>query len=313
MQVGRWIDMWGWRRRLQRFGSGWASRSRDDIQFFDTGLTQFRYRARGEGQSVLFVADPPITLEGYDALLDVYARRFRVVVVEAPAMGFSAVRGRFDFTFAQATREMALFMEAIVGPKAITAFSCVAGLSSIALAAERPDLIDRVVLIQTPSWEEEVRWKHSRDPQGVLHRPVIGQLVMKKLRTSRAPMWFKLSVGRKEHLENWCACAQQTLEEGAGWGLASAFQHYLTDRCQLAQTMQQPLLIIWGESDGSHPDTVRDSARRHASGQVSVVTYPDLGHFPELEDVERVYSDISAFADGRFDKPSAMRPISSET
>jgi pimeloyl-ACP methyl ester carboxylesterase len=78
--------------------------------------------------------------------------------------------------------------------------------------------------------------------------------------------------------------------------MASAFQHYLTDnQCPLSKAAQ-PMLILWGLADGSHPDTVRDSARKYTSGAVSVREYADIGHFPELEDVDLIYRDIAAFA-----------------
>lgn len=290
------IDTLGWRKRLKAFRTGWPATSKEDIAYFDTGVTQFRYRSRGQGKPLLFMADPPVWLEFYDDLLARYAEKFRVIVFEPPAMGFSAVRAGYGFTFAETTREIQSFMEGVAGPGAITAFSCVGGFSSLAIAAQRPDLVDKIVLIQTPSWEEEVRWKHARDPQGVLGKPVLGQFAMMQARLTRAPDWFRLALGRKEYLEPFCACSAHAIKNGAGWAMASAFQHYLTDhQCPLSKAAQ-PMLILWGLADGSHPDTVRDSARKYTSGAVSVREYADIGHFPELEDVDLIYRDIAAFA-----------------
>lgn len=282
--------------RRKRFRNGWPATSREDIRFLEAGGVLFRYRERGSGPVLLFCADPPVTLEMYDELLAQFAPHFRTVVFEAPEMGFSVANRRFDFSFQQTNSAIVAFMEAVTGPGCITAFSCVAGLSSIAIAADRPDLVSKIVLIQTPSWQEEVRWKYTRDPKGILARPVIGQLAMRKLRQSRAPLWFRLAVGRGDRLEPWCDCAQHTIREGAGWDLASAFQNYLTDTPGFSRQACQPMLLLWGAKDGSHPDTVRDSARTHASGPVTAITYEDLGHFPELEDPSRVLPDILAFA-----------------
>lgn len=282
--------------RRKRFRAGWPATSRADIRFVEAGGVLFRYRERGSGPVLLFCADPPVTLEAYDELLDLYSQHFRVVIFEAPEMGFSVASRSYGFSFAETNAAIIAFMEAVTGPGAITSFSCVAGLSSLAIAAERPDLISKIILIQTPSWEEEVRWKYTRDPKRILSKPIIGQLAMRKLKHSRAPFWLGLAVGRRERIEPWCSCAQHTIEEGAGWDLASAFQNYLTDTPDLPHKVRQPLLLLWGAKDGSHPTTRHDSAREHARGPVTAITYDDLGHFPELEDPPRVLKDMLAFA-----------------
>lgn len=282
--------------RRKRFRAGWPSKSRDDIRFIEAGGVLFRYRERGNGPTLLFCADPPVTLETYDELLEACSPHFRVVIFEAPEMDFSVASRGYGFGFDETNAAMIAFMESVTGEGCITAFSCVAGLSSLAIAAARPDLVSRVILIQTPSWNEEVRWKYSRDPKRILAKPVLGQIAMRKLRKSRAPLWLDLAVGRRERVAPWCSCAQHAIEEGAGWDLASAFQNYLTDTPALTRKIHQPLLLLWGAMDGSHPDTERDSARTHARGPVTAITYDDLGHFPELEDPQRVLKDILAFA-----------------
>jgi hypothetical protein len=91
------LDTSGAARKMRGFSAGWPSKTRSDIRFYDTGATQYRYRERGTGPAIVFAADPPVTLEMYDALLDLYATRFRAVVLEVPAMGFSVARGSYGF------------------------------------------------------------------------------------------------------------------------------------------------------------------------------------------------------------------------
>jgi pimeloyl-ACP methyl ester carboxylesterase len=107
-------------------------------------------------------------------------------------------------------------------------------------------------------------------------------------------MWLDLAVGRREKLQEFSACAKETLEHGAGWALASAFQCYLPDTVNPLVPIDQPFLAIWGRADCSHRNTDRRSSLGFGpAGQF--IEHPDLGHFPELEDPPRIYDNICQF------------------
>ncbi len=211
-------------KKIRNFRSGWPSKTRDDIQFFDSGVTQYRYRERGKGPVIVFTADPPVTLEMYDELLAKFSPRFRTIVVELPAMGFSAARGSYGFGFRESADDIARFIEKVAGEGAILAFSCAAGMAAIDIAARKPKLASRLALIQTTDWEGFQTWKAARDPKRILGKPFLGQLAMRKMGLKRAPDWFKLAVGNQKMVAPFCQCAVETLERGAGWTLASAYQ-----------------------------------------------------------------------------------------
>ncbi|MDP3859839.1 MAG: alpha/beta hydrolase [Stagnimonas sp.] len=289
------LEMPGGPRVARRQREGWPASTREDVGFYQGARAQIRYRERGQGRPIVFVADPPVTLELYDELLELYAGHFRVVVFELPGMGFSTPGAGYDLRFQPANDGVAEFLQAVVGEPAVLAFSCVAGFIAVDLANRYPQLVSHLVLIQTPSWSEAVRWKHSRDPKGVLGRPFIGQLVMNRMKRSRAPLWFQLALGgRGGHYEPFCDCAQDSIRRGAGWALASAFQHYLTDQSPPLPLVRQPLLALWGLRDQSHAPTDKSSTERLAQRAESE-HYPDLGHFPELEDPPRVLARIRRF------------------
>lgn len=294
----RWavsLEMRGGERLASALRRGWAGSSRTDVGFFRGRHAQIRYRERGQGRPLVFAADPPVTLEFYDELLALYSQHFRVIVFEIPGMGFSVPLSGYDCSFTPTNDGVAEFLQAIVREPAVLAFSCVGGFAAVDLAVRHPALASHLVLIQTPSWSEALRWKHSRDPKGILGRPVLGQLAMNRAKRTRAPLWFRLALGREtEPYPSYCDCAQDAIRRGAGWALASAFQHYLVDEAPPPPPASQPTLVIWGEMDRSHAPT-----DKHASAQlaqrVEFERYADLGHFPELEDPPRVLARIRAF------------------
>ena len=277
-------------RHLARFRSGWAARSRADIRFFESENVLFRYREKdgpAGAPTLVFSADPPVTLEQYDDLLALAAQDFRVVVFELPGMGFSPGKRAFRFGFHETNGEVAQFLENVVGPQAILAFSCAAGLCAIDLSRRQPDLVRALVLIQTTDVAGFARWKAARDPKGILARPVLGQYAMRKVAAKRMPAWFRLALGRRRQEEEFCSCAQAALDEGALWSLASAYQVYLRTDLQL-QPVGKPALAIWGAADGSHTFQNRDAIRSLVPG-AEIHAFDELGHFPELEEPEAIY------------------------
>ncbi len=291
------LDTWGAAGRLKEFRTGWPAKSREDIRFFDTGLTQYRYRERGSGPAIVFAADPPVTLEMYDALLATFAQRFRVIVVELPAMGFSVAREGYGFGFRESADDVAAFLRGVAGERSVLAFSCAAGMAAVDIAARHAPLVSALTLIQTTDWQGFQNWKAARDPKKILEKPFLGQLAMRKMGPKRAPDWFRLATGDRAMVEPFCACAAETLRRGAGWPLASAYQRYLGPAVSPIGKPEQPILVIWGKADKSHgPDA---PARAKSLGEhVRVVEVDHVGHFGDLEDTPLAYRLITEWLDG---------------
>ncbi|MEM0930765.1 MAG: alpha/beta hydrolase [Pseudomonadota bacterium] len=291
------IDTGGAKARMRQFREGWPAGTSPEIRFHETAKVQFRYRQRGEGQTLVFAADPPVTLEAYDELLEIFAPHYRVIIVELPAMGFSATRTSYQFGWHETNDEVAAFLRAVAGPGAVLAFSCVAGLASVDVAVRYPELVKKLVLLQTADIPALLRWKVSRDPRGLLGTPFLGQWGMKRMAPGRVGDWMGLAVGKEEQLAPLCGCASTSLDHGALWALASAFQNYLHDGVTVG-VPRQPILAIWGLSDDSHPDEHADSTQNYAPN-VRTEKITDLGHFPELEDPARIFPLINGFIQER--------------
>lgn len=245
-----------------------------------------RYRAHGEGEECyVFAVDPPVVLEHYDALVRALSARARVIVLELPGFGFSPALRSFDFSLARCIDGVVSALEQLGVRGATLCFPCVSAYLALHVAHARPDLVARLLLAQAPDYAGELRWKQARDPQGVLARPVWGQLAMRAMSPRRLPAWFKLSVGAEGCLEPMTELAAQRLREGARWPLASAFQNFLVEGAA-PPVVEQPVIALWGERDRSHRGTARESSLR-LGRRTELVRWDNVGHFPELEAPER--------------------------
>jgi pimeloyl-ACP methyl ester carboxylesterase len=287
------LDTWNGARQMQQFRNGWAGNTSAEIHFHRSPKVQYRYRMAGSGPTIVFSADPPMTLEVYDELMAVFSPHFRVIIVELPAMGFSAAQPDYSFEFRETSDDLAHFLQAVAGEQAILAFSCVAGLAAVDIAVRYPHLVSHLTLLQTGDVEAFARWKAGRDPKGILARPVIGQWVMKKLAPKRMPAWYRLSLGKTQMQEHFCGCAENSFAHGAMWSLASAYQITMDPSLKLEQPAQ-PMLAMWGLADRSHPTENAESPRR-LSHNLRYVSFQELGHTPELEDPVQVFNAIRDF------------------
>jgi hypothetical protein len=101
-----------------------------------------------------------------------------VVVFEVPGFGFSMPQFGFRFDFLDANDVAVEFLRRLdLGPY-VLAFPCVSAYAAIDIANRATELVSGVVILQAPSWEEEVKWKHGRDRQGILSKPIVGQLAL---------------------------------------------------------------------------------------------------------------------------------------
>ena len=296
-RLGARIETWGGTARMARFRSGWPAAATPQVKFYRTAKVQYRYLEAGSGRTIVFTCDPPMTIEVYEQLVEAFASHFRVIVVELPAMGFSATTADYAFGFHETNDDLAAFLRAVAGEGSIFAFSCAASLAALDIAGRMPELATHLALIQAGGTEAFAIWKAGRDPKGILAKPIVGQLAMARMAPKRMPQWYGLSVGRKEQIPHFCDCAERSFQHGAMWSLASAYQIYMNQQSELSRPAQ-PILSIWGAADRSHPASNAHSLARLYQ-DVRTVTFDDLGHTPELEAPDLVLAAILDFVGTR--------------
>jgi pimeloyl-ACP methyl ester carboxylesterase len=267
----------------------WGLKSRPGMRYVDIGVAELRVRDVGppDAPAVVFAADAPVGIEHHDRVLGSWPADRRAVVMDMPGFGFSRARRGFDFSVGAFADAAGKALDALQCREPTLVFPCAWGFVALELARMRPDRVAKLVLPQTPSWDDIARWVERVDRPRVLRRPVVGQLLMKARQTSVAGQWFRVAypdrkLGAAMHAE----CAE-TFAHGGRFPLASLMQGFERSRPPASGPLPMPVRVLWGGGDRSHRPTPPDSVKALApNAEVEVI--PTAGHSPELEHPDRL-------------------------
>lgn len=290
-----WLDTWGLTGQL-RADTRWAETSRPGIRYVRLSKATVRIRVAGSGgPTVVFAADPPCLIEHFDALFDRLSTDYTVVCYEQPGFGFSKPHRNFSFSPADYAIALTELLDALALSPYLLAFECVAVYPGLRVAARRPDLVQKLFLMQAPVWAEQKQWVGRVDPQGYLRRPVVGQMAMTFSRERLTSFWYKLALADRQQVPHFRDLALTGFRHQACYCLASIFQVWdQTPNFEPETPVLQPTRVVWGLKDKSHARTDKRSIL-HYVPQADYAEWDDTGHFPELEQTERFVAQLIDF------------------
>src|SRR5439155_1186770 len=158
----------------------------------------------------------------------------------------------------QAASMPALLALLALGPY-LLAFPCFAGLVAVQLAAEHPELVNGLVIVQTPAWSEALGWVRRIDRRGLLQTPWLGQLAMSFGKRRVARGWYRAALPPGADPAPFLAPALAAFERGGAYCLASAFQAACRTPAPRLGPVRQPALVVWGGADRTHRRTDKRS------------------------------------------------------
>lgn len=194
-----------------------------------------RYQAAGEGEPVVLVHGLSGSTLWWSRNVPALAERYRVYIVDLPGFGTMRSSPR-RFVLGEAAAWLAGWMEAVGLDRAHLVGHSMGGYVSVRLAAGRPELLRRLVLVA---------------PAGVpAGRSMLGHLVPLLLAARYATPAFLPVLGRDA-----LRMGPVTLWRAARDLLAEDVREDL-------QKIEAPTLLVWGENDPLIPPAVGDLMRQ---------------------------------------------------
>lgn len=280
-----WIDLMRLSKRAARFKTGWPARSRAGIGFYELPQATVRARIAGTpvaGQpTIVLVCDPPNVIEHFDQLIGLLEPHARVICFEPPGFGFSPPKKNFKFSFDDYRASIDDLLEKLGEGPYLLAFTCVWAHIALQIAANKPASVAKLMLWQSPAWEEQVKWARHVDANHILSTPVLGQLAMALAPRSIGVSWHKSSMAKGRY-PDFTPPLQEALEHGSFCCLGSLWQHFY-DHAPPPVQISQPVLVTWGTADRTHRGSDKLSISRQVPHAVWHEFFDGAGHSPELE------------------------------
>lgn len=289
---GYWIDTKNASKKIKKF-KALSDKFDKHTHFLDCGNATLRYKKIGNGKNTIIInPDPPNIIEHYDELCTLLENHFQIIIVELPGFGFSVTsKKKFSFTLDEATQTVISFLEKLEIKQAIFSFPCVAGFIPYKIEELKPDLVKNIIAVQTPSWEEEIKWANRIDSKNIIKRPIIGQLLLKLKKHKIAKTWYKFALPKDAHDPKYYKTCCHALDNGGQYALASGLQGFFKDsKFQQKQKINKNALAFWGQKDRTHKRTEKESTKNYFE-KIEIINFEDAGHFPDLE-YPKEFSDI---------------------
>jgi pimeloyl-ACP methyl ester carboxylesterase len=246
----------------------------------------------GSRQALVFLCDPPVTVEAYDELIDAFQPEFRVLVVELPCFGFSSVSSTAALSFDGAVRAVEAAISSLELDLVVLFGPCICGFIVAEIAARGTLPVGGVVLMQTPDKAGMVSWVERMDPKGLLRIPLLGQCVVRFSARRISALWLRYATAKSFDARRLIDTVDNTLAQGGGYPLATMLQ--LWSKGTKNAGLNIPALVIWGKQDRSHADTDPQCTQKHAP-DAKMMEFPDCGHFTELEKPRQFADSVVPF------------------
>ncbi len=267
--------------------SGLVRSQKRECSFLETPYGEIRYRDTGGSKPVLLTApDGPCFIEHFEQFIEKSRKDFRVVVLDMPGFGESHPKNGYDHSFEKAVAVIKTLVDHLQIKEMILSLSCANGFYGIYFAKKHPELVKRLVLLQTPGFEGMRPWLRASVPAPV-KVPFLGQLLVYVQRAKIPRVWFRVALPKHSpHVEKWAALSVNRIGLSCCNCLASVVQGLSAMNEADLLGCKVPTLMVWGGKDYSHRFTDRESLR-DLIPHAELLVWDDCGHFPELEQTDR--------------------------
>jgi pimeloyl-ACP methyl ester carboxylesterase len=269
-------------------------------KYVDIGGVVVHYRDEGEGPAILLIHGSQSTLRSFDGVAEKLKSRYRVVRYDVPPTGLSGPVTEAALANLRPSDIPAQLLKKIGVSKATAVGVSYGGTIALFLAAEHPDLIERVVASCAPSdpvdlsvvdfgpslTQAQAEFGSYNDSSGVKPRRFW-------------QTYFNFYFGEPERISADLIDETYDFSRREPENNVTGLIAQVADQPKAIMAMGKvhaPTLLLWGGRDALLPPAAMENlARRLTNTEVSKIVLPDVGHYPPLEVPERFASIVDSF------------------
>jgi pimeloyl-ACP methyl ester carboxylesterase len=243
----------------------------------------------------------PLYLHGVPTNSDEWApflERTGGIAPDLPGFGRSGKPGSLRYTIAEFDSFIERFLE-LVGAQRVSLVMHDWGALGLAFAQRRPDVIERIVLINAVTFLPGYRWHRTAR---IWRAPVLGELSMGA--TSRRTLSL---LSRKSNTtpgpmpEQWLDSVMDHFDQGTQRAILRLYRSSPSSVLAAAGaklgTLEMPALVVWGLKDPYLPARF-GRAYADALGNAKLIELPDAGHWAWLDRPDAIDSVVEFLGAG---------------
>ena len=260
------------------------------------GGVEVYYKDEGQGPAILMVHGSQSTLKTWDHIAPRLTDRYRVIRYDVPAQGLSGTVTDEHMQRLQPV-DIAEGLLAQLGVDKVTFVGVSSGGTlGVYLAAKRPEMVERLILSNTPA--DTVTTGHL-PPSAEFQEQ---QRIAKETGLRNRNYWSafldyfsgdpaRLSANIREQYYDF----NRRAPERHLIGLVAKVADQEKAKAAM-KAVKAPTLLIWGAKDLLLPVPAGKALAGYLSGtDVSMMVMPDVGHYPPLESPERFAKILEAY------------------
>jgi pimeloyl-ACP methyl ester carboxylesterase len=251
---------------------------------------RIRYSEIGSGPLLILVHGYLVSGREWHRIVPALSKKFRLIVPDLPGFGESEKPPEYNYSREGFADTLLDLMAGIDAPRAHICGHSMGGAIAMTLAADHPDRVDRLAVINSVSYPFKPPFTAR-----LVQTPGIGPFIFKTVYNKLIFRdYFKNSVyapGFKmdeADLDYFYRCFDRPEAREAAYRAFTAATD-LTSLVPKVTRVKAPTLILWGELDPMFPVSLAQRLSRDILGS-QLHTLPGCGHAPAEEQPERTAS-----------------------
>ncbi len=269
-------------------------------KYADIDGVTVHYRDEGEGPAVILIHGSSSSLRSFDAVAEKLKSDYRVIRYDVPPTGLSGPVSDDALRNMQPTYIPAKLMENLGISKVNVAGVSYGGTIALFLAADYPDLVERVIVSCAPSDPIDLSVVDF-GPSLTMALEEYGAYgdssAVKPLEYWRT--YFNFYAGQPSRINEETINLTFDFARRAPEQNATGFISQVADQEEAIKkwgAVRAPTLLLWGGSDALlPPSSAANLASYLVQSQVSTIILPDVGHYPPIEVPEQFADFVDTY------------------
>ena len=268
------------------------------------GMELFCLDEGSGADTILLLHGFPTSSHDWSRVLPALAARHRVVALDLPGFGLSAKPEGYSYSLLEQADVVELVLRELGVARAhVVAHDMGTSVATELLARREAGLlhfaVDRLVLMNGSVHAELA---HLTPSQKLLRRPRLGPLFARLASSTTYRLQLRRILGRNEALSDRDLADQFALiRHREGHLRLPTIIGYYAERVRFRERwigalerLDIPSLILWGRLDPVAVPAIAEALAGETPG-AELVWMEDLGHYPQLEEPERVVAELERF------------------